>query len=94
MEQIYVLASRREHLEAATKETLLLRSAEILFEGISMQEILLQETWIEATLTLHGCCLMSSQLVVVEGVTWACLLVDPTVDSSWCLSRQALERIS
>ena len=75
------------------KETLL-RSAEILFEGISMQEILLQETWIEGTLTLHDCCWRSSLLVVVGGVIWACLLVDPTVDSTWCLSRQALERIS
>lgn len=75
------------------KETLL-HWAEIWSEGILMQEILMQETWIEGTLTLHGCCWMSSLLVVVGGVIWACLLVDPTVDLTWCLSRRALERTS
>jgi hypothetical protein len=75
------------------KETLL-RSAESLSEGIWMQEILLQENWIEGTLTLHGCCWMSSLLVVVRVLIWACLLVDPTVGLTWCLSRQAPERIS
>lgn len=61
------------------KETLL-RLAEISSGVIWSGEILLQETWIEGILTLHGCCEMSSLSVAARGVVWASLLVDPACD--------------
>lgn len=61
------------------KETLL-RLAGISSGVIWSGEILLQETWIEEILTLHGCCEMSSLSVGVRGVIWASLLVDQACD--------------